>query len=416
MAILITPEWPYCAYPLVVEIYNFCDHGCLYCFTRHKETWHNKARKRRNRGFDEKLDIQELDVIRNIFRGYASQALGGKVLEQFFKQRCAIQVGAQTDPCGRYEHKYKRTLEFLRLLRDEGESYPVRISTKGVAFKKPEYLDVLRDYRNASILISMCSTNADLIRQIEPFAPTIEERFSLGNALSKTKVRLGLRMRPIIPGVPDKVVEDLVKRAKDNGFQWITVDWLRIPRTLTSETTTNIEAMSRAVGLDLVSYYRKHADTRDNRNAQLRLKAEATIDLYEKIYALCQKHEIALSSCNKDYRCHGTYSPNCCGVPLSDESWNRMQFSYAVYIAREKGLVSWHDVYDSNSPLNAVRNRDNDSKIYYGLSYGDSLKEIWNNARHRFYPATFFPELVFSGIDSSGNHVFSYKGLEERAC
>jgi DNA repair photolyase len=409
MSILFTPEWPYCAYPLVVDIYNFCFHDCLYCFTKHKETWHNKAKKRKARGFKEDLDILNIDRFKSIFSGEDVQKRTHFELKTFLEQRYAIQIGAQTDPAGLLETKYGRTLQLLKLLKTKGNCYPVRISTKGIAFKDEEYLEVFRDYRAASILISINSIDSGLVKKVEPHAPSIEERFSLARLLSRTKAQLGLRLRPILPMVTERTIEELIREAKECGFQWVTVEWLRIPRTLTNESLVNFNRISDAIGVNLIEYYKRYSDIEDNNNGYLRLKSEYTIKLYEKIYSLCEKNGLKLASCNKDFRCYKTYSPNCCGAPLSDSSWNRMQFSYAVYIAKEKGKVFLRDVFDLTSPLNAVRNNDNDSKRYYNLSYGETFKQIWNNSSHRYYPARFFPELAFYSKDADGNHIFSYR-------
>jgi DNA repair photolyase len=408
MSILITPEWPYCAYPLVVEIYNFCYHDCLYCFTKHKESWHNKALKRKIRGFNEQLDILDINIFKRIIDGKEIKNKKELELRKFIKKRYAIQIGAQTDPAGLLETKYKMTLKLLRLLKSKASHYPVRISTKGIAFKDNEYIELFKNYKNASILISMISTDDNLVKELEPNAPNIEERFSLASILSKTKVQLGLRLRPIIPNFTENTVEELIRRAKDSGFQWITVEWLRIPRTLTNASLINYKKMSDIIGFDIVEYYKEHSDIRDNNNGYLRLKAENTIKLYEKIYLLCKKYNLKLSSCNKDFRCYKTYTPNCCGVPLSDNSWNRMQLSYAVYIAKKKGHVHFNDIFSPKSPLNIIVNNDNDNKKYSGLSYGDTLREIWNNSQHRFYPSNYFPELKYFSKDNYGNDVFTY--------
>lgn len=209
--------------------------------------------------------------------------------------------------------------------------------------------------------------------------------------------------------VTDKTIDVLLEKAHEYGFQWVTVEWLRIPRTLTYESLVNFTTISKIIGLDLLEYYKKYSDIQDNKNGYLRLKPEYTIKFYEIIVSLCNKYNLKLSSCNKDFRCYCTYSPNCCGVPLSDNSWNRMQFSYAVHIAKQNGRVFFGDIYDPDSPLNSIRNNDNDTKKYYSLSYGETFKEIWNDANHRYYPSNFFSELQFDSKDDDGNHVFVYR-------
>ena len=408
MSILVTSEWPYCAYPLVTEVYNFCTHGCLYCFTKHKETWHNKARKRRERGFDPDRDILDIDPFKRVFRGETNSTKTDKLLNTFLSSRSAIQIGSQTDPGGTLERQYRRCLQFLRVLKVEGNAYPVRISTKGTAFGDHRYLDVFDGYSNATILVSAVSMDTKAVKRIEPNAPTVKRRFRMARALSETGVRLGLRLRPVIPGFTEKTLTDLIGEASNAGFQWVTVDWLRIPRTLTAESRDNYEKLSDIVGVDLLDYFRRYSDIAENRNGFLRLKPENTIRLYDRVHSLCTRYGLRLASCNKDFRCYRTYTPNCCGGPLSDRTWNRMQFSYAVHVAKRKGRVHLDDVFDAKSPLNQIINKDNKSKTYWTLTYGETFKKIWNDPTHRYYPANFFPELKFVSKDKAGNHVFAY--------
>lgn len=408
MSILITSEWPYCAYPLLAEVYNFCNHECLYCFTKHKETWHNKAKKRKERGFDLKRDLLDIEAFRKAFNGEPCTTQPELLLRSFLDLRHAIQIGGQTDPGGALEVKHRQCFKLLNLLKTDGNSYPIRISTKGPAFADPRYLDIFDGYTNATILISAISTDSRILKKIEPFAPIVEERFRMAKTLSKTGVRLVLRLRPIIPGFTEKTLQQLIGEASDSGFQGVSVDWLRIPRTLTAESKANFLRLSDIIGTDLLKYFKQYSDILDNRNGYLRLKPEHTIRSYDKIRSLCSKYNLRLASCNKDFRCYGTHTPNCCGVPLADKSWNRLQLSYAVHVAKKKGTVRIDDILNINSPLSVLKNRDNGPQAYHQSTYVETLKEIWNDPKHRYYPSSFFPELNYISKDKSNNHIFSY--------
>jgi DNA repair photolyase len=410
MSITITPEWVYCSYPLIVEVYNQCSFNCLYCFTKHKESWHNKALKRKQRGFDPSKDIEKLDSFNKIFNGHNKLNKTERLLKNFIDKRIAIQIGAQTDPAGNYEIKFRQTKNLLELLKYKGDRYPIRISIKGIAFMDNQYYDIFNGYENASVLISLISTDDKLIRKIEPDAPSVKDRFALARLLSECGVKLGLRLRPIIPMFTEYTLEDLFVQAKHSGFEWVTVEWLRIPRTMTRATRARFLKLSEIVGLDLIEFFNKYSDINCNKNGFLRLKKENTFELFEKIISLGKKLDLKIASCNKDFRCQGTDTPNCCGIPLSDINWSRMQLSYAVYLAKENGRVFLSDIINYDSPLFYIVNKDNKPKTYNNLTYGESFTQIWNNPKHRFYPAKYFPELLFYGKDLAGNHIFSYKG------
>lgn len=408
MSILITSEWPYCAYPLVIETYSLCNYGCLYCFTKHKETWHNNAKIRKIKGFDSKRDVINLRILERALCGLKVQSKQEMMIKHFVDNRIAFQVGGQTDPFGEYEKKNKATLKLLELLKNKGSHYPIRLSTKGMVLSNKEYLDVLTGYENSYVLISLISMDENKLSLIEPNTPTAGERLELMKLLSERKIKVGLRLRPIIPNFTESTIEELIVESQKNGCSSVTVEWLRIPRTMTQETKERYERMSNIVGYDIVQYYHKHSDVSDNRNGYLRLKPEVTQGLYKKIISICKKNKINLSSCNKDFRCYGTSTPNCCGVGLEDLSWNRMQFSYAVYLAKKHGLVKYSDIYDKKSPLNFIINDGNFAGRLRGLTYEEALRKIWNDVQHRYYPANFFPELKFVKKDCRGNHIFGY--------
>jgi len=411
MSVLITPEWPYCSYPLLVEVYNLCSFNCLYCFTRHKESWHNKASKRRERGFDEKRDILDVEMFEKIFNGDSNLNKTEQNIQKFLDKRMAVQIGGQTEPAGELELKYRKTKRLLEIFKTKGKNYPLRISLKGTAFDNQEYLRIFEGYKNASILISIISTDDKVVQKIEPNTPKVQDRFKLAKTLSQTGVDLGLRLRPIIPKFTENTIEDLFCKAKESGFKWLTVEWLRIPRTMTKSTVSRYRKLSNILGYDIIDYYKKYSDIKSNKNGYLRLKKESTIGLYKKILCLGKSVGLKVASCNKDYRCFRTFTPNCCGLPLKERSWNRMQLSYAVYLAKKKGEVYLGDILQKDSPLFQINNQDNDTKEYKRLSYGDSLIKIWNEAKHRYYPATFFPELEYIKKDNNGNHVFKYKNI-----
>ncbi|XXJ18516.1 radical SAM protein [Desulfovibrio caledoniensis] len=413
MGIFITPEWPYCSYPIAIEPYHICNYGCKYCFTKHKESWHNKAKKRKERGFDASKDVFDISTVEKLIHGFEPTNRDSRSLKYFLDRRIAVQIGAQTEPCGILEQKYKSTLNLIKLFRTGGNNYPIRISTKGLELGKEEYLEALESYSKASVLISLISMDSATLKLIEPLTPSPEERLNLGLALSHTKVNLGLRLRPIIPNFSEKTFGALLEKAKEYGFQWVTVEWLRVPRTLTIQTKANYDHISEAIGFDVIEYYHNNSDLKHNRNGYLRLNQQVTQKTYEQLVKLCKKYRLDISSCNKDFREYETSTPNCCGLPLSDKSWSRMQISYAVHVAKENGIVTFSDICNEDSPLNFIINRDNCKRNVYDTTYAESLKNIWSNESHRFYPASFFPELSFLSIDTNGDHIFKYEPILE---
>ncbi|UCE26725.1 MAG: hypothetical protein JSW52_10325, partial [Candidatus Coatesbacteria bacterium] len=189
--------------------------------------------KKVNKPFNPDKDIIDIRPISRVFSGESPKNRTERMLNSFLKKRIAIQIGGITDPAGIYEERFGITLKILNMFKTKGDNYPIRISFKGSAFGKNEALDILEGYTNLTALISVSVPESDLVPQIEVGTPSIGERIRLVRELSKLGLRVGLRLRPILPNISVERYIKMVEDFKEAGAEILTIEWLRVPRSFT---------------------------------------------------------------------------------------------------------------------------------------------------------------------------------------
>ncbi|HEX7093261.1 MAG TPA: radical SAM protein, partial [Nitrospiraceae bacterium] len=95
---------------------------------------------------------------------------------------------------------------------------PVGIITKGALVLRD--LDVLRRlHQEASVCVyfSIPFSDDEVARKVEPHAPSSRKRFEAMAILANAGIPTGISLSPIIPGLNDEDVPDLLARAKQAG-------------------------------------------------------------------------------------------------------------------------------------------------------------------------------------------------------
>ena len=112
------------------------------------------------------------------------------------------------------------SLELTRACLEVCAEYrnPVGIITKGVLVLRD--LDVLRRLQEeASVYVyfSIPFSDDEVARRVEPHAPSSRKRFEAMATLANAGIPTGISLAPIIPGLNDEDVPDLLTRAKQAG-------------------------------------------------------------------------------------------------------------------------------------------------------------------------------------------------------
>lgn len=213
-ALSITSQLSFCSVPIRLDPYNRCQFGCGYCF----------ASTRQGHGRTGPLQVSDSKILRarllRVDRGDLNSAL-----DEFIQRRIPFQLGGMADPFSGIERREKKTLGFLRVLKEF--DYPFIVSTKGTLPSTPEYLDLIRG-ANVYVRFSTTVVSEKLKRSVDVGCPSIGDIAKSAEALTRAGVPVAFRFQPIIPGYESDAFR-LIDLAASIGVKHISAEYLKVP-------------------------------------------------------------------------------------------------------------------------------------------------------------------------------------------
>ncbi|WP_447976717.1 PA0069 family radical SAM protein [Candidatus Nitrospira bockiana] len=185
-----------------VNPYRGCFHACAYCYARPShEYW----------GFGAGTDFESKIIIKRD----APELLRRAFLKPSWRGELIVFSG-NTDCYQPLEATCRLTRGCLEVC--EEFCNPVGIITKSALVVRD--LDVLRRlHQRASVRVylSIPFADAETARKIEPQAPSPDKRFAAMNALAEAGIRTGISIAPVIPGLNEDDIPELLTRAREAG-------------------------------------------------------------------------------------------------------------------------------------------------------------------------------------------------------
>ncbi len=198
-----------------INPYRGCEHGCVYCFARPTHAY---------LGLSPGLDFET----RLVARPNAAELLRRELSARSYKV-ATIALGTNTDPYQPIEKNRKITRSCLKVLRDF--QHPVGIVTKGTLIERD--LDILAPMASNGLVrvgISLTTLDRDLSRRMEPRAPSPQRRLGMIRNLTEAGVPVRVMTSPIVPGLTDHELENLLEAGKQAGADSASWIMLRLPR------------------------------------------------------------------------------------------------------------------------------------------------------------------------------------------
>ncbi len=197
-----------------VNPYRGCFHGCAYCYARPSHPY---------LGFGAGTDFERQIVVKvNIVER----------LRAVFKKKSwrgeLVAFSGNTDCYQPLEAHYALTRGCLEACVDHAN--PIAIITKGKLVRRD--IDVLQELqKKASCRVALSIPFADdaHARAIEPFASSPSKRFETLQLLSNAGLDTAVGVAPIIPGLNDDQIPEILKRARDAGASHAFKILLRLP-------------------------------------------------------------------------------------------------------------------------------------------------------------------------------------------
>jgi DNA repair photolyase len=196
-----------------VNPYRGCFHGCAYCYARPShEYWGFGA----GTDFESKLVVKE-DAATLLRQAFDRPSWKGEL----------IVFSGNTDCYQPLEASYGLTRACLEVCADYRN--PVGIITKGALVLRD--LDVLTRLRQKSwtrVYFSIPFVDDDVARKMELHAPSVGKRFEVMKVLSDAGISTGISIAPVIPGLNDEAMPELLERARAAGARTATFSLLRL--------------------------------------------------------------------------------------------------------------------------------------------------------------------------------------------
>jgi DNA repair photolyase len=197
-----------------VNPYRGCFHGCAYCYARPS---HELL------GFGAGTDFERRIVVKR----NAAELLHARLSSPSWKGEM-IAFSGVTDCYQPLEASYgltRRMLEVCLAFRN-----PVGVITKGALVERDvDLLAALARDARCTVYLSIPFADESMARAIEPYAASIARRFHALRVLSEAGVRTGVSVSPVIPGLNDAQIPEVLTRAREAGAQTAFMVMLRLP-------------------------------------------------------------------------------------------------------------------------------------------------------------------------------------------
>lgn len=193
--------------------YQGCEHGCIYCYARNShEYWDMSA----GLDFESKILIKTNAPV---------------LFERFITRRSwdfsPIHLSGNTDCYQPAERKFKLTRQILEIALKYRQ--PISMITKNsLILRDIDLLEALAQDDLIKVFLSITSLNEETRQKLEPRTVTAKQRLRTVQTLREHGVPVGINMAPIIPGLTDHEIPNLLAEAKKHGALWASYIIVRL--------------------------------------------------------------------------------------------------------------------------------------------------------------------------------------------
>lgn len=202
-----------------INPYRGCEHGCIYCYARPTHEYF---------GLSAGLDFETKVLVKEA----APQLLNAELKKPGWKPQ-VVAISGVTDPYQPIERKLnitRRCLEVLLQFRN-----PAAIVTKNrLVTRDRDVLQSMAEKNLVSVILSVTTLRNDLSRRMEPRTSVPGQRLEAIEKLAKAGIPTGILVAPVIPGLTDEELPDIVQSAASSGATFASYIMLRLPYGVSS--------------------------------------------------------------------------------------------------------------------------------------------------------------------------------------
>jgi DNA repair photolyase len=213
-SVITTNDSPDVGFDQSINPYRGCSHGCVYCFARPSHAY---------LGLSPGLDFET----KLFYKADAVKILEAELAKP--KYVCKpIALGINTDGYQPLEKRLEITRGILAVLTRC--RHPVTIVTKSaLIIRDIDLLAELARDQLVSVMLSITSLTNDIKRTLEPRTASPQARLRVVQQLAQAGIPVGVLVAPVIPGITDHEMEDILAAAKEAGAGSASYVLLRLP-------------------------------------------------------------------------------------------------------------------------------------------------------------------------------------------
>jgi DNA repair photolyase len=197
-----------------INPYRGCEHGCIYCYARPTHEY---------LGFSAGLDFESKILVKT-----NAAALLRKELASPRYKPSMLAISGVTDCYQPVERKLKITRSLLEVLLEF--RHPVGLITKNELICRD--LDLLKELAAlncAAAFVSVTTLDKDISRLMEPRTSVPQKRLDAIARIADAGVPVGVMMAPIIPGLTDHEIPNVIAKAAAAGARFAGYVPVRLP-------------------------------------------------------------------------------------------------------------------------------------------------------------------------------------------
>ncbi len=213
-SILAKNDSPDLGFTYSINPYRGCEHGCIYCYARPTHEY---------LGFSAGVDFESKILVK---------LDAPQLLERIFLKKSwvpqVIAFSGNTDCYQPIERKLQLTRKCLEVFLKFRN--PVSIITKNFLITRD--LDILCEMASLNlvlVIVSVTSLDHDLIRVMEPRTSTPQKRLEAIEQLAEAGIHVGVNAAPIIPGLTDEKIPNILREASARGAKFAGWTMVRLP-------------------------------------------------------------------------------------------------------------------------------------------------------------------------------------------
>ncbi|MBI4535781.1 MAG: PA0069 family radical SAM protein [Ignavibacteriae bacterium] len=213
-SILARNDSPDLDFTYSINPYRGCEHGCIYCYARPSHEY---------LGFSAGLDFETRIMVKQ-----DAPLLLEKELQKKNWQPQMVAFSGNTDCYQPVERKLQLTRKCLEVFLKYRN--PVGLITKNALVTRD--IDILQEMTRLNlvhVMLSITTLDADLARAMEPRTSSPMNRLATLEALSKNGIMAGVNVAPIIPGLTDEEIPNILRAAAEHGATSAGYILLRLP-------------------------------------------------------------------------------------------------------------------------------------------------------------------------------------------